>query len=119
MASHDMVSWNAIHGGCGMHGQGKEALKFFEQMCEEGVQPDDIILLSSSSFFLTFPFCFWFQTKTQKKKHKEKGIGIPSMMCITNDDAISNGSKHNNVMKKKKKMHEEGKGKAMGEVGKN
>jgi hypothetical protein len=31
-------------------------------------------------------------------------------MCITNDDAISNGNKHNNVMKKKK-MLEEGKGK--------
>jgi hypothetical protein len=30
------------------------------------------------------------------------------MMCITNDDAISNGSKHNNVMKKIK-MLEEGK----------
>jgi hypothetical protein len=38
------------------------------------------------------------------------GIGIPSMMCITNDDAISNGNKSNNVMKKKK-MLEEGKGK--------
>jgi hypothetical protein len=30
-------------------------------------------------------------------------------MCITNDDAISNGSKHNNVMKKKR-MLEKGKG---------
>jgi pentatricopeptide repeat protein len=25
-----------------MHGHGKEALKHFEQMCEEGVQPNDI-----------------------------------------------------------------------------
>jgi pentatricopeptide repeat protein len=25
-----------------MHGHGREALKYFEQMCEEGVQPDDI-----------------------------------------------------------------------------
>jgi hypothetical protein len=24
-----------------MHGHGKEALKHFEQKCEEGVQPDD------------------------------------------------------------------------------
>ncbi|CAM6061598.1 unnamed protein product [Sphagnum tenellum] len=42
MASHDVVSWNAILGGCAMHGHGKEALKQFEWMCEEGVQPDDI-----------------------------------------------------------------------------
>jgi hypothetical protein len=43
----------------------------------------------------------------KKKKNKEKGIGIPSMMCITNDDAISNGSKHNNVMKKIKCLKKE------------
>jgi hypothetical protein len=35
-----------------MHGHGKEALKHFEQMCKEGVQPDDITfvcLLSACS----------------------------------------------------------------------
>jgi hypothetical protein len=35
-----------------MHGHGKEALKYFEQMCEEGVQPNDItfiFLLSACS----------------------------------------------------------------------
>jgi hypothetical protein len=32
------------------------------------------------------------------------------MMCIINDDAIRNGSKHNDVMKKRK-MFEEGEGK--------
>ncbi len=35
-----------------MHGHGKEALKHFEQMCDEGVQPDDIsfvCLLSACS----------------------------------------------------------------------
>jgi pentatricopeptide repeat protein len=42
MPSHDVVSWNAILGGCAMHGHGNEALKHFEQMCEKGVQPDDI-----------------------------------------------------------------------------
>ncbi len=52
MPSHDVVSWNAILGGCAMHGYGNEALKHFEQMCEEGVQPDDITfvcLLSACS----------------------------------------------------------------------
>jgi pentatricopeptide repeat protein len=35
-----------------MHGHGKEALKYFEQMCEEGVQPNYITfscLLSACS----------------------------------------------------------------------
>jgi hypothetical protein len=46
----------------------------------------------------------------QKQKHKkEKKKGIPNVMCITNDDVISNGITCNNVMKKKK-MLEEGKG---------
>ncbi|CAK9212378.1 unnamed protein product [Sphagnum troendelagicum] len=44
MPSQDVVIWNAMLGGCAMHGHGKEALKHFEQMCE-GVQPDDIIFI--------------------------------------------------------------------------
>jgi pentatricopeptide repeat protein len=28
-----------------MHGHGKDALKYFEQMCAEGVQPDDITFI--------------------------------------------------------------------------
>jgi len=38
-----VVTWSTILGGCAMHGHGKEALKYFEQMCEEGVQPNDIV----------------------------------------------------------------------------
>jgi pentatricopeptide repeat protein len=45
MPSQDVVTWNAILGGCAMHGHGKEALKHFERMCEEGVQPDDITFI--------------------------------------------------------------------------
>jgi pentatricopeptide repeat protein len=50
--SQNVVSWNAILGGCVMHGHGKEALKHFDQMHEEGVQPGDITfvyLLSACS----------------------------------------------------------------------
>ncbi len=47
MPSQDVVIWNAMLGGCAMHGHGNEALKHFEQM-SEGVQPDDIILSSIS-----------------------------------------------------------------------
>jgi pentatricopeptide repeat protein len=42
MASQNVVTWNAIVGGCAMDGHGKEALRHFEWMCEEGVEPDDI-----------------------------------------------------------------------------
>ncbi len=52
MPSRNVVSWNAILGACAMHGHGKEALKHFEQMCEEGIQPDDVTfvcLLSACS----------------------------------------------------------------------
>ncbi|CAM6035383.1 unnamed protein product [Sphagnum compactum] len=52
MPYRDVVTWTTILGGCAMHGHGKEALKHFERMCEEGVQPDDvtfICLLSACS----------------------------------------------------------------------
>ncbi|KAH9541505.1 hypothetical protein CY35_14G068500 [Sphagnum magellanicum] len=42
MPSQDVVTWTAILGGCAMHGHGKDALKHFEQMCDKGLQPDDI-----------------------------------------------------------------------------
>jgi pentatricopeptide repeat protein len=40
-----VVTWSTILGGCAVHGHGKEALKYFEQMCEEGVQPNDITVI--------------------------------------------------------------------------
>jgi pentatricopeptide repeat protein len=52
MPLQDVVSWNSILGGFAMHGHDKEALTYFEQMCEEGVQTDDITfvcLLSACS----------------------------------------------------------------------
>ncbi len=43
---HDMVSWTTMLGGYAMHGQGKEALRHFEQMCEKGVEIDKITFVS-------------------------------------------------------------------------
>jgi pentatricopeptide repeat protein len=34
-----VVTWNAILGRCSMHGHARDTL---EQMCEKGVQPNDI-----------------------------------------------------------------------------
>jgi pentatricopeptide repeat protein len=45
MPSRGVVTWIAILGGCAMHGHGREVLKHFEWMCEEGVQPDDITFI--------------------------------------------------------------------------
>jgi pentatricopeptide repeat protein len=50
MPSQNVVTWNAILGGCAMHGCGKEALKHFEQMCE-GVHPNDITFICLLSPF--------------------------------------------------------------------
>jgi len=46
MPIHDMVSWTTMLGGYAMHGQGKEALRHFEQMCEKGVEIDKITFVS-------------------------------------------------------------------------
>jgi pentatricopeptide repeat protein len=46
------VTWTSMLKGYAMNGQGKESLKQFKQMCEEGVQPNDITfvcLLSACS----------------------------------------------------------------------
>jgi GTP cyclohydrolase II len=64
--------------------------------------------LSSSFSFSYFSF-FVLLSNQNKKKDKEKDKGIPCVMCITNDDAIRNGNKRNNVMKKKKCLKKEGK----------
>ncbi len=44
-------------------------------------------------------------------------LGIPYVMCISNDDATRNGNKCNNMMKKK--MFEEGEGKQKKKENKN
>jgi len=36
MPSQDVVTWTTILGGCAMHRHGKEALKHFAWICEEG-----------------------------------------------------------------------------------
>jgi pentatricopeptide repeat protein len=52
MPSRDVVTWNALLGGCAMHVHVREALKYSELMCEEVLQPDEIpfvCLLSACS----------------------------------------------------------------------
>jgi pentatricopeptide repeat protein len=53
LPSHDMsFGVPYILGGCAMHGHSNKALKYFEQMCGKGVQPNDITfvcLLSACS----------------------------------------------------------------------
>ncbi len=41
----NVVTWNAILGGCAMHRLGEDALKHFEYMCEEHVQQDDTMFI--------------------------------------------------------------------------
>lgn len=41
-----IVSWSAMIGGLAQHGHGEEALKLFDQMLKDGVQPNHITLVS-------------------------------------------------------------------------
>jgi pentatricopeptide repeat protein len=42
MSERDVVSWNAMIAGYGMHGLGEEALTLFHKMQHEGMKPDHI-----------------------------------------------------------------------------
>ncbi|KAJ7542125.1 hypothetical protein O6H91_10G090900 [Diphasiastrum complanatum] len=42
MSERDVVSWNAMIAGYAQNGLGKEALALYEQMKQEGVQPDNV-----------------------------------------------------------------------------
>ncbi|XP_047979671.1 putative pentatricopeptide repeat-containing protein At1g17630 [Salvia hispanica] len=42
MEFRDVISWNIMITGYGMHGLGLESLDIFEQMVEEGVKPDEV-----------------------------------------------------------------------------
>eukprot|EP00253_Pinus_taeda_P021230 PITA_21230 len=45
MSKRDLISWNAIIGGYGMHGHGDEALELFSQMQQTGVKLDHITFI--------------------------------------------------------------------------
>ncbi|KAK9287093.1 hypothetical protein L1049_015504 [Liquidambar formosana] len=45
-SERNVSSWNVLISGYGMHGHGKEALKIFSQMQEEGVEPNHITFTS-------------------------------------------------------------------------
>lgn len=42
MKEHSVVSWTTMIIGCAQNGQAREALKFFDEMIEEGAQPNQI-----------------------------------------------------------------------------
>lgn len=49
MVSRDIISWNIMITGYGMHGLGHEALKIFNQMSNEGVKPDEVTFVAALS----------------------------------------------------------------------
>ncbi|XP_021726500.1 pentatricopeptide repeat-containing protein At5g04780-like [Chenopodium quinoa] len=46
LSEKGIVSWSAIIGGLAQHGHGKEALRLFDQMVEDGVCPNHVTLVS-------------------------------------------------------------------------
>ncbi|CAL4926493.1 unnamed protein product [Urochloa decumbens] len=70
MAAWDIVSWNTMIAGYGIHGLGKEATTLFLDMKKQGFAPDDvtfICLISACSHSgLVTEGKRWFNTMTQK-----------------------------------------------------
>lgn len=46
MPEKKLISWTAIIGGYGMHGQGETAVQLFDEMIKTGIQPDGAIFVS-------------------------------------------------------------------------
>ncbi|CAN1230101.1 Pentatricopeptide repeat-containing protein DOT4, chloroplastic [Linum grandiflorum] len=46
MPVKDVIAWNTIIGGYGMHGLGKEAVEAFRRMRQEGIEPDQVSFIS-------------------------------------------------------------------------
>ncbi|PNX70143.1 pentatricopeptide repeat-containing protein chloroplastic-like [Trifolium pratense] len=44
--SRDIISWNSLIGGYGMHGLGENALRTFDQMIKSGMRPDNITFVA-------------------------------------------------------------------------
>lgn len=52
MNGRDLISWNSLIGGFGMHGLGENALRTFDEMIKSGLKPDNItfvVVLSACS----------------------------------------------------------------------
>ncbi len=49
MSQHDVVSWNTMIAGHAQHGEGKEALRLFERMQQEGMKPDSVTFVTALS----------------------------------------------------------------------
>ncbi|KAK7402263.1 hypothetical protein VNO78_14386 [Psophocarpus tetragonolobus] len=46
MKGRDLISWNSLIGGYGMHGLGENALRTFDEMIEAGMKPDNITFVA-------------------------------------------------------------------------
>ncbi|XP_042515909.1 pentatricopeptide repeat-containing protein At4g38010 [Macadamia integrifolia] len=46
MRQKNVLTWNALLGGLAMHGLGKEALKYYEQMIRTGLRPNEVTFLA-------------------------------------------------------------------------
>ncbi|VFQ84121.1 unnamed protein product [Cuscuta campestris] len=72
MRTRDVVSWNTMISGYGLHGRGREAISMFNDMFTVGQQPDDITFISlffaCSHSGLVTEGKHWFHTMRQEFK---------------------------------------------------
>ncbi|KAH7332132.1 hypothetical protein KP509_20G069700 [Ceratopteris richardii] len=46
LPERNIVTWTAMAAGCNQHGRGEETIQMFQQMQQEGIQPDRILFIS-------------------------------------------------------------------------
>ncbi|XP_056174916.1 putative pentatricopeptide repeat-containing protein At1g17630 isoform X1 [Syzygium oleosum] len=46
LVAKDLISWNSMIAGCGMHGLGKDAVRYFDGMVETGIKPDEVTFVA-------------------------------------------------------------------------
>lgn len=49
LENRDLISWNSMIAGYGMHGLGKDALATFDKMIKSGLEPDDVTFIAALS----------------------------------------------------------------------
>ena len=49
LENRDLISWNTMIAGYGMHGLGKDALVTFDEMIKSGFRPDDVTFIAALS----------------------------------------------------------------------
>ncbi|KAL1294013.1 hypothetical protein HN51_054694 [Arachis hypogaea] len=57
----DIISWNSLIGGYGIHGLGERSLRTFDEMLEAGMKPDNVSFVAVLSACIAAMLDYWMQ----------------------------------------------------------